>query len=212
MDPSSIFLPKLAADRARYLGEYSERFENVLNADDAAPLFAECNADRARFRVAVHPAATWVRDELFRPALAQTPPDVTRRVVFTAGRNAVGKSSALAYSQAGHWAHVVFDSTFSSAAHARRLIDRALAADWPNTVVHVDRRLEDAFVSMLERARGEGRVVGIEQMIHSHRGAAETVGGLADGFRHHVRCDFRFLVNSAKGIREGSIELTGLQD
>jgi hypothetical protein len=56
-------LDKLAADSARYLSEYSERFENVLNADDAATLFGEYNADRARYRVAVHPAATWVRDE-----------------------------------------------------------------------------------------------------------------------------------------------------
>lgn len=58
-------LNKLAADSARYLSEYSERFENVLNADDAATLFGEYNADRARYRVAVHPAATWIRDELF---------------------------------------------------------------------------------------------------------------------------------------------------
>jgi hypothetical protein len=177
-------LEKLAADSARYLSEYSERFENVLNADDAAALFGEYNADRARYRVAVHPAATWVRDELFRRALAEAPVDDTRRVVFTAGGNAVGKSSALAYSQARHWAHVVFDSTFSGPAHARHLVDKALAADWPITVVHIDRRLEDAFLSMLERSRREGRVVGIEQMIHSHRGAAETVRGLVNEFRH----------------------------
>jgi len=104
-----------------------------LNADDAATLFDEHNADRARYR-----------------------------------------------------ARVVFDSTFSGPAHARRLVDEALKADWPITVVHIDRRLEDAFLSMLERSRGEERMVGIEQMIHAHQGAAETA-------------------HSARGMREGLI-------
>jgi hypothetical protein len=171
---TSVF-EKLAADSARYLSEYSERFENVLNADDAATLFGEYNADRARYRVAVHPAATWVRDELFRRALAAPPAEDTDRVVFTAGSNAAGKSSAIAYSQARQWAHVVLDSTFSDPAHARRLVDTVIAARWPITVLYIGRPLEEAFLSMLDRSRQEGRVVGIGQMIHSHRGAAETV-------------------------------------
>jgi hypothetical protein len=40
-------LDKLAADSARYLSGYSARFENVLNADDAATLFEEYN-ERSR--------------------------------------------------------------------------------------------------------------------------------------------------------------------
>src|ERR1700693_4714122 len=49
------------------LEEYTRRFGNVLNADNAAELFAEyaaSPASRAKFRPAVHPAAQWVRDEL----------------------------------------------------------------------------------------------------------------------------------------------------
>jgi hypothetical protein len=110
----TLVLDKLAADSARYLSEYSERFDNVLNADDAATLFDEYNGDRARYRVAVHPAATWVRDELFRRALAEVPVEDTGRVVFTAGSNGAGKSSAIAYSEARQWAHVVLDSTLAT--------------------------------------------------------------------------------------------------
>src|ERR1035438_7567555 len=43
-------------------------------------LFAEYNEDRAKYRVAVHPAATWIRDELFRRALAETAPEGRNRV------------------------------------------------------------------------------------------------------------------------------------
>ena len=196
-------LDKLAADSARYLSEYSERFENVLNADDAATLFNEYNGDRARYRVAVHPAATWVRDELFRRALAEIPAEDTGRVVFTAGSNAAGKSSAIAYSEARQWAHVVLDSTFSDPAHARRLVDAVLGARWPITVLYIGRPLEEAFLSMLDRSRQEGRLVGIGQMIHSHRGAAETVRGLANEFRGDTRCDFHFFANSMRRVRGG---------
>jgi hypothetical protein len=51
-DVRAAVLEKLAADSARYLSEYSARFENVLNADDAATLFEEYNGDQARYRVA----------------------------------------------------------------------------------------------------------------------------------------------------------------
>jgi hypothetical protein len=64
-------LKKLHADAERYLAEYTRLFGNVLNADDAASLFEEYNQNRAKYREAVHPAATWIRDELFRRALAE---------------------------------------------------------------------------------------------------------------------------------------------
>ncbi len=205
-------LANLATDSARYLSEYSERFGNVLNADDAATLFGEYNADRARHRVAVHPAATWVRDELFRRALAQTPVGRRGRVVFTAGGNAVGKTTALRFSLAHTWAHVVFDSTFSNPAHARRMVELVFAASWPITVMHVERPLGDALLSMLERGRIEGRVVSIDQMIHSHRGAAESVRALWVEFRQDTNFSFRFIVNLSEGTTEGTIEFTEPRD
>jgi hypothetical protein len=205
-------LDKLAADSARYLSEYSERFENVLNADDAATLFEEYNSDRARYRVAVHPAATWVRDELFRRALTEVPVGRRARVVFTAGGNAVGKSTALRFSLAQTWAHVVFDSTFSNPAHARHMVELVLTASWPITVMHVERPLGDALLSMLERGRIEGRVVSVDQMIHSHRGAAESVRALWQEFRQDTNFGFRFIANSSEGTTDGTIEVTEPRD
>ena len=205
-------LDELVANSERHLGEYTNRFLNVLNADDAATLFDEYNCDRAKYRVAVHPAATWIRDKLFRRALAEFVPGRKARVVFTAGGNAVGKSTALGFSQARRWAHVVFDSTFSNADHARGLVEQVLAAGWRITVMHVDRPLGEAFLAMLDRSRQEGRVVGIEQMIHSHRGAAESVRALWDEFRQDSNFDFRFLANSSNGTSEKSIEAAEPRD
>lgn len=160
----------------------------------------------------MHPAATWIRDEIFRRALTDKVPKEQARVVFTAGANAVGKTTALGFSQARHWAHVVFDSTFSSLPHARSVINNVRKAGWLITIMHVDRPLEETLLAMLDRARTQGRVVLIEQILHSHRGAAETVRALWDEFRQDPAFDFRFLHNCAGGTTEMSIEGTDPRD
>jgi hypothetical protein len=76
---------RVEADPERYLSEYNRRFGNVLNADNAATLFPEYTENPARYRVAVHPAAQWIRDELFRRALKEPPVKGKNSVVFTAG-------------------------------------------------------------------------------------------------------------------------------
>ena len=88
---------KLDADPERYLTGYTNNFGNVLNADNAATLFDEYNQDPAKYGAAVHPAAAWIRDELFRRALTQAAPEGRNRVVFTAGGNAAGKSTAISF-------------------------------------------------------------------------------------------------------------------
>jgi len=118
----------LESSPERFLSRYKERFGNVLNADDAATLFDEYNQNPAKYRVAVHPAAQWIRDELFRRALAQPAEAGRNRVVFTAGGNASGKSSTVAASGAEAGAQIVLDSTFGNAGHARRLFNDALKA------------------------------------------------------------------------------------
>jgi hypothetical protein len=217
MDPEELrvreeTLRKLRANPEAYLAEYTSKFGNVLNADDAATLFDEYNQDRAKYRVAVHTAATWIRDELFRRALAETAPEGRNRVVFTAGGNAAGKSTAISFTKDGSGAQVIFDSTFSNPEHARGLLDRALAADKRVTVLYVHRPLEDAFHGMLERAGREGRVVSISQLIGSHRGAAETMRNLWRDFSKDTRIQLRFVANSGAAPRLGSIELAAARD
>jgi hypothetical protein len=205
-------LGQLRADPRRWLSEYATRFGNLLNADDAATLFDVYNEDRARFRVAVHPAATWIRDELFRQILSNSTASGDKTVVFTSGSNAAGKSTALRFTNAANGALAVFDSTLSNLNHARTLVGQVLAASKLITLLHVDRPLDDAFQGMLERGRREGRLVTINQLIHSHSGAAETVRTLWSEFRQDSRFAFRFIANSSVGVREGSIELARPRD
>ena len=217
MDPEELrvreeTLRKLRENPEGYLAEYTGKFGNVLNADDAATLFDEYNRDRAKFRVALHLAATWIRDELFRRTLAETAPEGRNRVVFTAGGNAAGKSTALAVTGIAHRAQIVFDSTFSNPDHAHQLMEEALGAGKTVTVVHVSRPLGEVFAAMLERAEEQGRVVTVEQLIGSHRGAAQAVRSLSREFQHNSSVEFVFLDNSSLGAREGTIDLAAAQD
>jgi len=205
-------LRKLHADPERYLADYTRQFGNVLNADNAATLFDEYNQDRARYREAVHEAATWIRDELFRRALEQKVPDEINRVVFTAGGNAAGKSTALSFAGMAARAVAVFDSTFSNPHHAHRLVEQVLATGKGVTILYVTRPLEEILYAMLDRAEVEGRVVTLDQMIGSHRGAAQGVRALYEEFDFADGVEYSFVDNSARGTSEGSIELTAFND
>lgn len=159
MDPEEArvrqaVLEALEADPERYLALYTERFDNVLNADDAATLFEEYAEDRAKYREAVHPAATWIRDEVFRRALAMEAPEKLNRVVFTAGSNAAGKSTALSFTREGSRAQVVFDSTFANPEHAAKLVGQAVAADKYVSILYIKRPLTDAFRGSAPAGRG----------------------------------------------------------
>jgi hypothetical protein len=203
---------KLQANPEHYLAAYTRHFGNILNADDAATLFPEYNQDPAKYRVAVHPAATWIRGELFRRALATEAPEGKNRVVFTAGGNAAGKSTALAVTGSAKDSQVVFDSTFSNPEHAKRMMDQALGAGKTVIVLHVSRPLHEIFPAMLDRARTQGRVVTIEQLIGSHQGSARAVRDLSREFGHNSSVEFVFVDNSGSGAREGTIELAAPQD
>jgi hypothetical protein len=195
------------ADPERYLSEYERTFGNVLNADNAATLFDVYNENPAKYRVAVHPAAQWIRDELFRRALACAAEKGRDRVVFTAGGNAAGKSTAVSFSRAAEHSVAVLDSTFGNYEHAHRLIEQATKAHRKITILYVNRPLDDALLAMLDRAHGEGRVVTLSQLINSQRGAAETVRRLWG--EHGASPDFAFCFfdNSPDKFKAGVVDL-----
>lgn len=198
---------RVEADPERHLAEHKKRFGNVLNADDAATLFPEYNEDPATYRVAVHPAARWIRDERFRRALATCSPD-KERVVFTAGGNAAGKSTAISFSGAGeNFTAAILDSTFSNHEHALSLVKQALRAGKRISILYVNRPLDDALAAMLNRARVEGRLVTLHQLINSQRGAAETVRALWETFADNPDFTFHLFDNAVDGFREGGIDL-----
>jgi GT2 family glycosyltransferase len=196
----------LEKNREGFLAEYSRRFGRVLNADNAAELFPEYAASletRARFRVAVHPAAQWIRDELFEQALAD--PIVTE-VIFTAGGNGAGKTSGAPTGD------IIYDSTLNNVDHAQRCIDRCLLAGKSVVVAYTYRPIREAFLAVLHRAVSEGRTVAVDTIIRTHTESAKTSATLVGIFRDVPRVSFRFLDNSSEGPRIADIALTSKEN
>jgi hypothetical protein len=185
---------------------YTQRFGNVLNADNAAELFPDYAASpdsRTQFRAAVHPAAQRIRDELFRRSLANA--DVSE-VVFTSGGTGVGKSAADLPGD------VVMDSTLSNPEHSRCEIQSALDAGKQVHIVYTYRPIDEAMNAALDRAKENGRTVPINVMLQTHEGAAKTVASLYDRYSADPRMRFKFVDNSAGDPKLGAIDLTRKQD
>ncbi len=144
---------------------------------------------------------------MFRRALGRRAEADRNRVVFTAGGNASGKSAALAAPGAQRGALIVLDSTFSNAEHATRLLNDALEAGKAVTIHYVTRPLGEALMGMIDRARSDGRVVTVDQLIKSQRGAAETVRKLRERYQEDPRVTFHFLDNGTDRTSEGGIEI-----
>ena len=101
----------------------------------------------------------------------------------------------------------MLDSTFSNAEHATRLLNDALEAGKAVTIHYVTRPLGEALMGMIDRARSDGRVVTVDQLIKSQRGAAETVRKLWERYQEDPRVRFHFLDNGTDSTSEGGIEI-----
>ena len=205
-------IEQLRAAARAFIARYRREFGNHISSDCAAELFPGYNASeatRAKFRRAVSPAAAWVAERAFQQRLAE--PDNHTPVVFTAGGTASGKST-LAKNDATK--AIVYDSTLSEYASAKRRIQQALDSRRNVRVVYIYRDPLDAYAASLRRAEQEGAGRNIRPVVHAmtHKGAAETVRQLVDEFNDKIR--FRFFHNTGTpgGFSERTIEVTTKQD
>lgn len=189
-------LEKLRARPAYYLAEYTRRFGNVLNTDDAATLFPEyndSNETRAKYRLAVQPAASWIRNELFRRALLEPGKET---VVFIGGGPGAGKSTLLRQNPSiAENAKVVFDAILSDLPGVEQLVDQARKARREVSVTCVHRDPLDAYGSVLERAVTEGRLPSIEYFLAAREGASRTVRGLQERHADDPQVEVRAIEN-----------------
>jgi GT2 family glycosyltransferase len=201
-DVRAAVLGAVEKRREELLAEYTRRFGNVLNADSAAELFPEYSASlasRTRLRIAVHPGAQWIRDQLFDRALAD---QQVAEIIFTAGGNGAGKTSGAPQGD------IVYDSTLNNIEHADRCIQRSLLAGKSVVVAYTYRSIREAFLGVLNRAVSEGRTVAIDTIIRTHTESARTAAALFAQFADEPRVSFRFVDNGSDGPRIGDIALT----
>jgi len=202
----------LASGPQAFVDRYRQEFGSVFNADNAAELFhdyRQSDESRALHHATIHDAARWVRDEAFRQALAN--PE-TKRVVFTAGGSAAGKSTAIAGVEGD--GTIIYDTTLSQFGGSRHAIDRALAAGKEGGVIYLDRDPVEAFRANLDRAvtTGRGRTTSVSSMARTHAGAAETIGKLVEHYGPGGNVEFRFYRNEAGKISPTTIDAVRQRD
>jgi hypothetical protein len=176
-------LDKLHAHPEVYLAEYTRRFGNILNTDDAAKLFPEYNHSletRTQYRLAVQPAARWIRDELFRRALQTS----SKRVaVFIGGGPGAGKSTLLRENPLiARESAVVLDAMLSDLAAVKQLVDLATGAGKHVTITYVHRDALQAYRAVLQRSVTEGRIPSVAYFLEARAGAARTIRALAQEY------------------------------
>jgi hypothetical protein len=201
-------LEQLKAYLQDFASRYRTEFGNHFNPDNAAELFEDYSSsaeNRAKYRIAVSPAAGALADEAFKRRLAE--PDKTP-VVFTAGGTASGKSTVAA--PAAEDGLVVFDSTFSNYELSKARLQQALDSGRRIVVLYLYRDPAEAWEAAKDRTDREGAGRAVTPKAHSltHQGAAETVARLAMEFANHPQVAFQYFANStAAGLRPGGIEL-----
>jgi hypothetical protein len=93
----------------------------------------------------------------------------------------------------------------SNPEHSRGEVQKALAAGKTAQIVYTYRAIEEAMHGALNRAKEQGRAVPISTMIQTHHGSAMTVASLFDEHRGDPRVRFRFVDNSARNPKVGTL-------
>lgn len=193
---------QLAKDPDGFVAEYRKQFGNVFAADDAAELFdayGKSEESRAGLHQAIHESSRWLRDAAFDKALAD--PKSPKRVIFTSGGSASGKSTVVPQ-LLKEGDSLVYDSTLSDLRGAQESIEKVLSAGKRVVIAHVRRDIEDSFRANLERAQsgaGRGRTTNITAMVRSHRGADEVISELAERYAKNPKVSIIAFDNKAGG-------------
>lgn len=139
----------------------------------------------------LRPGREYAQDRLMRELRNR---GARKRVLFTAGGVAAGKSRAISDRVIG-MSDLVFDSTLMSPQWAMKAIDEALRNGWEVNVIYVQRPIKQAAEAVIDRAQAEGRWGSFAAMPETHRRAQSSIVKIAERFAGHPRVRVNLLHN-----------------
>jgi hypothetical protein len=204
---TDAFAARLRDDHEQAVREYSElpdtRGGTILNTDLARELSPDYRADRTKSADVHEPASAFIK-RVYAEKLAQpTPEGMDPVVVFSAGGTGSGKTTGInAAGAAFGRPEIVYDTNMNRLSSATSKIDAALQAGRNVSVLYTYREPVDAFrgamarADRMERERGSGRTVPIDEHVNTHVGAARSVRQLVDHYAGDDRVNFIAIDNS----------------
>ncbi len=191
------FAAELAADLEAAAAEYTRRFGNVLdrnNVQELSPDYAASRESRQKWSVAtLEPAGAFV-DWMFARILQSAQPKAT--IVFNAGGQGSGKTTATADMKVTGNALLIMDGTLQNHARSVEHFRAALAAGCSIELRFVYCNWPDAVRNMAKRAaKGAGRVVPLNRAAKGHFEAARTTLRLCGEFADRSEMDVFIVEN-----------------
>jgi hypothetical protein len=207
------FSRQIGSDPQKWIDEYKRkeieagRSGNSLNADDAKELSPDFRKDRSTNAAAVHEPASWLIKEMFKQELQKSPGGKRGVVFFTAGAAGTGKTSAIRddpnAKAALESAQIVYDGTLRPASKAIARVSQALQAGKEAAVLYTYRDPATSFrsgmlrrASDMERDKGSGRVVTLNEMAAQHASVGESMQKLYATYKDNPKFTFGVINNS----------------
>ena len=154
----------------------------VINTDIARyllPEYAASRNGRIRYLTATNRiSSAYAKDRLWREI---DNPRGRRRLMFTAGGVATGKSTAITRERVAA-TDLIFDGTVRDPDWAIRTIEHALTRGWGVLIHYVQRPMHLAVEGILTRVDREGRWGPLAGLPYTHRAAQQSFLGIAKHF------------------------------
>jgi len=205
------YFDRIQNDYLQLVSEYSAHPESkggrIINTDVAREMSPEYRADRTKSAEIHEPSSAFMK-QLFADKLANpTPKDKDNTVVFSAGGTGAGKTTALNLLEnvdpALARAEMIYDTNMNKFSSADKKIQQALDAKRKVRIVYTYRDPSEALefgalsrADRMEKEKGSGRTVPIEEHLKTHIGARKVIEELQQKYKGNPRVNIQIVDNS----------------
>lgn len=196
------FARQIADDLRGHLNLYRQRFDKILDTDNARELSDDYNRSkesRSQYGSAVQEPAGNLVWLLYLLMLNTESPRGSGRVLVMAGGAGAGKTSTvrMLLRQAYEAAEVIYDTTMADLPQAVEKVEAALSSGKEVTILYIHRTIESAVRGVVRRALEHGRTVPLSVLAGDHFDAQRTVIELARKYQDNPRVEIQIIDNSA---------------
>ena len=205
------YFQRLAREYPQLISEYSAHPESkggrIINTDVAREMSPEYRADRTKSADVHEPSSAFMK-KIYAEKLANpTPKGMDNTVVFSAGGTGAGKTTALdlleSVDPALKRSEMIYDTNMNKFESADKKIQQALDAKRKVRIVYTYRDPAEALefgalsrASRMEKEKGSGRTVPIDEHLKTHIGAQQVIAQLKEKYKGNPKVNIQIVDNS----------------